>query len=112
MNNSLVTAEPGAWPHGAHLQEAVLAAEKLILLRDGLSGQEQLILTESRLALAWEDGLGYQKEIRVMWGAVLEEGIYKRQNNLTQSELLATCDVFFLSKQIVDSTFNMKVKTG
>ena len=47
-----------------------------------------------------------------MWGAVLEEGIYKRQNNLTQSELLATCDFFFLSKQIVDSTFNMKVKTG
>lgn len=112
VNNSLVTAEPGAWPHGAHLQEAVLAAEKLILLRDGLSGQEQLILTESRLALAREDCLGYQKEIRGMWGAVLEEGIYKRQNNLTQSELLATCDVFFLSKQIVDSTFNMKVKTG
>ena len=50
-------------PRGAHLQEAVLAAEKLILLRDGLSGQEQLILTESRLALAREDGLGYQKEI-------------------------------------------------
>lgn len=43
----------------AYLQEAVLAAEELILLHDGLSGQDQFVSTESRLTLTREDCLKY-----------------------------------------------------
>ena len=46
----------------AHLQEAVLAAEKLVLLHDGLGAQEQLVLTESRLAPAREDCLSIKRK--------------------------------------------------
>lgn len=49
-------------PRRAHLQEAVLAAEKLVLLHDGLGAQEQLVLTESRLAPAREDCLSIKRK--------------------------------------------------
>jgi hypothetical protein len=41
-------------PGRAYLQEAVLAAEELVLLHDGFGGQGEFVFTESRLILTWE----------------------------------------------------------
>lgn len=93
------------WAGRAYLQEAVLAAKEVVLLHDGLSGQGELVLTESRFVLTWKHCLSTER-IWCYICLVRERESTRRRNLLDRhktkqlSEVLATCDSLLTNSHV------------